>query len=108
MEVVRKFNQTFVVRTDPDEIAEVWSNAGNDLETAPEQLITFTGTDGEDGLMWGTWEEMWVEYGLVQDLNPVELLKLLVDEVSQPREECRLDPNEKDDLITMVSNFWVK
>lgn len=66
IERVTKFSQDFNVRTG-DDAAEMW---GRECDSpAPPQVITFAETDGDDGLMWPTWESFWVEYGL----HPMEL-----------------------------------
>jgi hypothetical protein len=72
---VEKFNHTFNVR-EGEECHEVWE--GNPDE-CPLKLITFAATDGADGLMWDSWEDFWMEYGIhPNELNPIRLLQSLV------------------------------
>ena len=71
---VEKFGQTFNVRVG-NECQEIWEG---DPKDCPARLITFAGSDSRDGLMWESWEDFWVEYGVhPNQLNPFQLLKSL-------------------------------
>lgn len=76
-----------------------------DPEKCPSVLITLASTDGEDGLMWKTFEDFWVEYGLYPGgLDAKALLSALLEHILlNQKGEWVLSEQERHALIEKLT-----
>lgn len=79
MQTEHKLGKTFYVREGDEARQKYEEMTGEPPKGELPRLITLASTDGDDGLLWTTYEEFWVEYAVVPcQLNANALLEYLV------------------------------
>ena len=103
MRTEKKFNHLFIIR-EGDECKAIWEG---DPSKCPNRLITFQSSDSQDGLMWETWEDFWVEYGLhPEELDAKRLLATLLAHImnNQHQGPWKLSQDERLALIAKLAD----